>query len=94
MVEVPGTEKEIKASLVLIAAGFLGSDPKLAEAFGAELDGRTNFAGKDGSHVTTKKKVFTAGDAHTGQSLVVKAIADGKACAREVDTYLMGYSGL
>ena len=94
MVEVPGTEKEIKASLVLIAAGFLGSDPKLAEAFGAELDGRTNFAGKDGGHATAKKKVFTAGDAHTGQSLVVKAIADGKACAREVDTYLMGYSGL
>ncbi len=94
MVPIEGSEREVKASLVLIAAGFLGSDKKLADAFGATLDGRTNFEGMDGSHRTSAKKVFTAGDAHTGQSLVVKAIADGKKCAMEIDEFLMGYSNL
>ena len=94
MVPVEKSEREIKASLVLIAAGFLGSEKKLADAFGVGLDGRTNIAGTGGTHKTGVDKIFTAGDAHTGQSLVVKAIADGKACAREVDEFLMGYSNL
>ncbi|MCR5099609.1 MAG: glutamate synthase subunit beta [Lachnospiraceae bacterium] len=94
MVPVEGSEREVKASLVLIAAGFLGSDKKLADAFGVTLDGRTNFEGIKGTHKTSGDKIFTAGDAHTGQSLVVKAIADGKACAREIDEFLMGYSNL
>ena len=94
MVPVEKSEREIKATLVLIAAGFLGSDKSLADAFGVKLDGRTNIEGTEGTHKTCVDKVFTAGDAHTGQSLVVKAIADGKACAREVDEFLMGYSNL
>ncbi len=94
MVPVEKSEREVKASLVLIAAGFLGSDKSLADAFGVKLDGRTNIEGTEGTHKTCADKVFTAGDAHTGQSLVVTAIADGKACAREVDEFLMGYSNL
>lgn len=94
MVPIEGSEKELKAELVLIAAGFLGQKKEFAKLIGAELDQRTNFVGVSGTHKTTKEKVFTAGDSHTGQSLVVKAIADGKAAAREVDSYLMGYTGL
>ncbi len=89
-----GEESEMEADLVLIAAGFLGAEQYVADAFGAELDGRTNVATLGGSHVTAVPKVFTAGDMHKGQSLVVRAIADGRAAAREVDEFLMGYTNL
>lgn len=94
MVPVEGSEKEVPCQMVLIAAGFLGTKKYLFDAFGFEADARTNIKGVNNSHMSTQKKVFTAGDAHTGQSLVVKAIADGKKCAMEVDSYLMGYSNL
>ena len=94
MVPVEGTEKEVPCQLVLIAAGFLGSQSYVVDAFGVEVDGRTNVASKGESFMTSVDKVFTAGDMHTGQSLVVKAIAQGRACAKEVDEYLMGYSNL
>jgi glutamate synthase (NADPH/NADH) small chain len=95
MVPVEGTEKEVPCQLVLIAAGFLGCQTYVADAFGVALDARTNVAGATPvSFRTTVDKVFTAGDMHTGQSLVVKAIRQGRDCAREVDEYLMGYSNL
>ena len=89
-----GEESEMEADIVLIAAGFLGAEQYVADAFGAELDGRTNVATLGGSHVTAVPKVFTAGDMHKGQSLVVRAIADGRAAAKEVDEFLMGYTNL
>ena len=94
MVPVAGSEKEVPCQLVLIAAGFLGSQAYVTDAFGVELDGRTNVASANGGFKTSVDKVFTAGDMHTGQSLVVKAIRQGRDCAREVDEYLMGYTNL
>ena len=94
MVPVEGTEKEVPCQLVLIAAGFLGTQKYVADAFGVELTERTNVKTSPDGFATSAKKVFTAGDMHTGQSLVVKAIHQGRECAREVDEYLMGYTNL
>lgn len=95
MVPVEGTEKEVPCQLCLIAAGFLGSQKYVTDAFKVNLDARTNVASVNAdSFATNVKKVFTAGDMHTGQSLVVKAIRQGRDCAREVDEYLMGYTNL
>lgn len=94
MVPIPGTEKELKADLVLIAAGFLGSEAYVTEQFGVEQNARTNVATPEGSYQTSQPDIFTAGDMHRGQSLVVWAIAEGRAAARAVDESLMGYSNL
>lgn len=94
MKQVEGSEYEVEAELVLIAAGFLGSENYVTEAFGVEVDGRTNVIGQNNTHKTNVENVFTAGDMHSGQSLVVRAIRDGRDCAREVDESLMGYSNL
>ncbi len=95
MVPVEGTEKEVPCQLCLIAAGFLGSEKYVVDAFKVDVDGRTNVASLNANtFATSQAKVFTAGDMHTGQSLVVKAIRQGRDCAREVDEYLMGYSNL
>ena len=94
MVPVEGSEKEIPADLVLIAAGFLGSQPYVTKAFGLDLTERTNVKTVEGHFKTNVDKVFTAGDMHRGQSLVVWAIREGRDCAREVDKALMGYSNL
>ena len=94
MVPVEGTEKELKADLVLIAAGFLGSEAYVTEQFKVERNARTNVATAEGSHKTSVDNIFTAGDMHRGQSLVVWAIAEGREAAREVDESLMGYSNL
>ncbi len=94
MKEVEGSEYEVEAELVLIAAGFLGSQSYVTSAFGVDVDGRTNVIGQNGTHRTNVENVFTAGDMHSGQSLVVRAIRDGRDCAREVDESLMGYSNL
>ena len=93
--EIEGSEKEIPADLILIAAGFLGCEDYTANAFGVPLSPRNTVAtsGAD-SYFTGTDKVFTAGDMHRGQSLVVWAIAEGRECAREIDEYLMGYSNL
>ena len=92
MVPVEGSEKEIPADLVLIAAGFLGSEPYVAEAFDLTLDGRMNVATQADGYRTGNDRVFAAGDMRRGQSLVVWAIAEGREAAREVDESLMGYS--
>lgn len=94
MVEVAGSEKKIPAELVLIAAGFLGTENYIAKAFGVELNQRTNVSTSADSYATSVKNVYTAGDMHRGQSLVVWAIREGREAAREVDESLMGYSYL
>lgn len=94
MKPVAGTEKELPADLVLIAAGFLGSEEYVTKAFQVEVNERTNVKTAEGSYLTSREKVFTAGDMHRGQSLVVWAIAEGRAVARQVDEYLMGYTNL
>jgi len=94
MVPVDGTEKELPCELVLIAAGFLGTQKYVSDAFGVELNEITNVKTACDGFATNVDGVFTAGDMHTGQSLVVKAIRQGRDCAREVDQYLMGYTYL
>ncbi|MBS7008337.1 glutamate synthase subunit beta [Anaerostipes sp.] len=94
MAEVAGTEKEIPVDLVLIAAGFLGSESYVTDAFGVKVNERTNVATQADSFRTNVKNVFTAGDMHRGQSLVVWAIREGREAAREVDLEMMGYTNL
>lgn len=94
MVPIAGSGKTVPAQLVLIAAGFLGSESYVTEAFGVEVDGRTNVKTSPCGYHTSKAKIFTAGDMHRGQSLVVWAIAEGRGAAKEVDAALMGYTNL
>ncbi len=94
MAEIPGSEYTADADLVLIAAGFLGSEEYVTKSFGVEVDGRTNVKTEPGKYATNVKHVFTAGDMHRGQSLVVWAIREGREAAREVDESLMGYTNL
>ena len=94
MVEIPGSEYEVKAQLVLIAAGFLGSQDYVTKAFGVAVNERTNVKTAPESYQTNVDKVFTAGDMHRGQSLVVWAIHEGREAAKAVDESLMGYTNL
>ena len=92
MTPVPGSEREIPCGTVLIAAGFLGCQRSVAEAFGVAVDGRGNVESRD--YQTSQPRVFAAGDMRRGQSLVVWAIREGREAARAVDASLMGYSNL
>ncbi|WP_347250408.1 glutamate synthase subunit beta [Zoogloea sp.] len=95
--EVPGSERELPADLVLFAMGFTNPVASLLEAFGVSKDARGNaLATTDGAgcYATNVAKVFAAGDVRRGQSLVVWAIREGRQAAREVDTFLMGSSVL
>ncbi len=94
MAEVAGSEKEIPADIVLIAAGFLGPQEYIVKEFGVETNERSNVKTEAGKYSTSVDKVFTAGDMHRGQSLVVWAIREGRDAAREVDEYLMGYTNI
>ena len=94
LTEVKGSEKTLPCDLLLIAAGFLGAEEYLPKAAKTELGPRGTVATEAESYKTNVDGIFTAGDMHRGQSLVVWAIAEGKACAREVDDYLMGYTNL
>lgn len=94
MTEVPGSEYVMDIDLVFIAAGFLGSEEYVTKDFGVALTERTNVQTKEGEYATSEKGVFTAGDMHRGQSLVVWAIREGREVAREVDLDLMGYTNL
>ena len=94
MVPVSGTEEVIPVDLVLIAAGFLGTEGYIIETMGVQCDGRTNVKTEPGSYETNVEGVFTAGDMHRGQSLVVWAIAEGRNAAKQVDESLMGYTNL
>lgn len=92
--EIEGSEEILPCELCLIAAGFLGTQSYIAEAFGVELNARSNVNTEAGKFRTNIDNVFTAGDMHIGQSLVVRAIREGRDAAREADEYLMGYTNL
>ena len=92
MKEIPDSEYTIECDLILIAAGFLGTQKYVADAFGVKLNARTNVETAPGEHKTNVDKVYTCGDMHRGQSLVVWAIREGRDAAKEVDTFLNGYS--
>jgi glutamate synthase (NADPH/NADH) small chain len=93
-VDVPGTEKVIPGQLVLLAMGFLGPEKPLVEKLGLATDERSNVKADYGKFSTSVEGVFAAGDMRRGQSLVVWAINEGRAAARECDRYLMGSSNL
>ncbi len=94
MEEIKGSEQELDVDLVLIAAGFLGSQDYVTKAFGVETNQRTNVATEPGKYATSVENVFVTGDMHRGQSLVVWAIREGREVAKAVDERLMGYSNL
>lgn len=103
LVEIEGSEKDLPCDLILIAAGFLGCEDYTANAFKVPLTARntvetigeaTPEKASPNGYKTSVEKVFTAGDMHRGQSLVVWAIAEGRECAKEIDEYLMGYSNM
>ncbi len=92
--EVPSTERVISADLVLLAMGFVGPEKGgMLEELGVALDRRGNVA-TDGDKMTNVPGIFAAGDMSRGQSLVVWAIAEGRAAARGVDRHLMGSTEL
>jgi glutamate synthase (NADPH/NADH) small chain len=92
--EIPGTEREWPAQMILLALGFLGAETNgLLAGLGVLIDERGNVA-VDEEKMTSVPGVFAAGDMARGQSLVVWAIADGRRAARGVDKYLMGETAL
>jgi glutamate synthase (NADPH/NADH) small chain len=95
MIEIPGSEFELKADLVFLAMGFTQPLANVIDSFGIEKDSRGNAKATTdgcGCYATSKSKIFAAGDMRRGQSLVVWAIREGRQCAREVDAFLMGSS--
>ena len=95
MTEVPGSEFEMPADLVLLAMGFVGPTQQgLLEELGVDKDVRSNVRANAENYQTSVAKVFAAGDIRRGQSLVVWAIREGRQCARAVDEFLMGTSDL
>jgi glutamate synthase (NADPH/NADH) small chain len=92
--EVEGTEKDWEADLILLAMGFLGPEHYVSEPLSVDLDERSNYKAEHNVHQTSNPKVFAAGDCRRGQSLVVWAINEGRAAAREIDQHLMGSTTL
>jgi len=95
--EVPGSEFDLPADLVLLAMGFVSPVQSLLEEFGVQRDARGNAKATTegpGAYATSVPKVFAAGDMRRGQSLVVWSIREGRQCARAVDEFLMGFSEL
>ena len=88
MTQVPGSENTFPCQLLLIAAGFSGPEKEVTEAFGVSVNARTNIIAEEFS--TGRDKIFACGDCRNGQSLVVKAMADGRDCAGAVDSFLNG----
>ena len=87
LVERAGTEKTLSCDLLLIAAGFTGCEEYTAQAFDVELGQRGTVQAE--TYATNNPKIFTAGDMHRGQSLVVWAIAEGRECAKQIDEFLL-----
>ena len=87
--QVAGTEKELPCGLLLIAAGFVGCETRTLERFALQADGRGRLMPEDGSHHLSDR-LFSAGDMRNGQSLVVRALADGRAAAQEINDFLCG----
>ena len=94
MAEAAGSEYTAEVDLVLIAAGFLGSESYVTKAFGVRVNERSNVDTLPGAYHTNVEHVFAAGDMHRGQSLVVWAIREGREAAQEVDISLMGYTNM
>jgi len=94
IVERPGTEKVWRADLILLAMGFLGPEHRVSDALGLAYDNRSNYQADYGRYATSVPKVFAAGDCRRGQSLVVRAINEGREAAREIDRFLMGSTRL
>jgi glutamate synthase (NADPH/NADH) small chain len=92
--EVPASTRVIPAQLVLLAMGFLGPEQDIIEQFALETDARSNVKAEYGKFTTNVPGVFAAGDMRRGQSLVVWAINEGRAAARECDLFLMGSTNL
>ena len=92
--KVDGSERVLKAELVLLAMGFLGPEATIAEELGLDLDARSNVKAEYGEFETSVEGVFAAGDMRRGQSLIVWAINEGRAVARECDKFLMGTTKL
>jgi glutamate synthase (NADPH/NADH) small chain len=91
---LPGTEFTIDADLVLLAMGFTGPEPGgVLDQLGVTLDPR-GLVARDGAFATDVDGVFVAGDAGRGQSLIVWAIAEGRAAAAAVDRWLTGATNL
>jgi glutamate synthase (NADPH) small chain len=94
LTEIEGTEREIPAELVLLAMGFTGPEKAgLIDQLGVDLDPRGNVA-RDKSYMSSVPGVFVAGDVGRGQSLIVWAIAEGRAAAAGVDRFLTGTTTL
>jgi NAD(P)H-dependent glutamate synthase small subunit len=91
---VPGTEKDWPADLVFLAMGFLGPEHTVSDPLGLDYDERSNYQAEYGRYATNVEKVFAAGDCRRGQSLVVRAINEGREAAREIDRFLMGTTEL
>jgi glutamate synthase (NADPH/NADH) small chain len=92
MREMEGSKFDLPADLVLLAMGFVAPRKNVLNAFGIDLDARGNAKANTDDYMTSKSKVFAAGDMRRGQSLVVWAIREGRQCARSVDAWLMGSS--
>ena len=92
--KIDGTEQSFDADLVLLAMGFRGPEHYVSEPLGLELDQRSNYLAEKGVYQTSNPKVFAAGDCRSGQSLVVRAINEGREAAREVDRFLSGTTAL
>lgn len=91
---VPGTEKDWPADLVFLAMGFLGPEHAASDALGLDYDERSNYKADYGNYKSSVDNVFVAGDCRRGQSLVVRAINEGREAAREIDRHLMGATEL
>ena len=85
---VPGTVKFWEADLIFISMGFLGPEHYISDKLELELDGRSNYLADYGSFQTSRKKIFTAGDCRRGQSLIVRAIDEGRLAAEQINTFL------
>ncbi len=92
--QVEGSEELLDCDLLIIAAGFVGCRSYVTDAFGVQTTDRHTIQTQRGHYASSVPGIFTAGDAHRGQSLVVWAIAEGRECAKEVDAYLEGYSNM
>ncbi len=91
---VPGSEREWPADLVLLAMGFLRPEHAVSDALGLAYDARGNYRAEYGKYRTNAENVFAAGDCRRGQSLIVNAINEGREAAREIDRFLMGSTEL
>jgi len=95
MTEIEGSEFTLKADAVFLAMGFLHPVHEgMIEELALDKDGRGNVSANTSDYQTNLEKVFSAGDMRSGQSLVVRAINEGRQCARGIDEFLMGSSGL